>query len=153
MPLVIVGDGPEQEWLSRTAASANVDVRLTGWQDRDAVFQWMHHSCFMIFPSGWREPLSRVLIEATALGVPLAALNTGGTADIVVDGTTGLLARTVPELSAAVARLASDAELRRRLGDGATARAATEFDLPVVVNRMERLYDDVRAVRGSRKGA
>ncbi len=153
MPLVVVGEGPEQEWLSRTAAAANVDVRLVGWQDRDAVFRWMHHSCLMIFPSGWREPLSRVLIEATSLGVPVAALNTGGTADIVIDGTTGLLARTVSDLSAAVARLASDADLRRRLSDAASARAATEFDLPVVVNRMERLYDDVQAVQGSRKGA
>lgn len=152
MPLVVVGDGPARAALADAAVGAGVDIRLVGWQDRESVFRWMRHACLMIFPSGWREPLSRVLIEASALGVPIAALDTGGTSDIVVHDVTGLLAESIEGLSNQVLRLASDEGLRSRLGAAAAAHAATEFDLPVVVNRMERLYDDVRRTRG-RPGA
>ena len=76
-----------------------------------------------MFPSVWPEPLSRVLIEASALSVPIAAMNTGGTADIIVDEETGLLSDTVAGLADDVARLASDAPLRARLGKAAARRA------------------------------
>ena len=44
---------------------------------------WLAHASMLIFPSRGPESLSRVLIEASALGVPIAAMNTGGTPDIV----------------------------------------------------------------------
>jgi glycogen synthase len=145
MPLVVVGDGPARAWLETEVARAGADVRLIGWASRDVVFQWMQHACLMIFPSGWREPLSRVLIEASTLGVPIAAMATGGTEDIVDDGETGLLAHSAGELAAAVARLAGDRALRARLGAAAARRAESTFDASVVVDRMEALYRDVLA--------
>jgi glycosyltransferase involved in cell wall biosynthesis len=153
MPLAIVGDGPARPALEEQASRAGVDVRFAGWQDRDAVFRWMRHACFMIFPSAWREPLSRVLIEASALGVPVAALDTGGTSDILVDERTGLLATTTEGLATQVQRLASDEDLRRRLGAAAADRARAIFDLPVVIERMERLYDDLRRSAAPGAGA
>jgi glycosyltransferase involved in cell wall biosynthesis len=99
----------------------------------------------LIFPSAWPEPLSRVLIEASALSVPIAAMNTGGTPDIVVDEETGLLSASVEELAADVARLAADAPLRQRLGTSARSRAESHFGLPVVIDRMEKLYADAMA--------
>jgi glycosyltransferase involved in cell wall biosynthesis len=151
MPLVVVGDGPERARLVDAAARARCDIRVLGWLDRDLVFQWMAHACLMIFPSGWQEPLSRVLIEASTLGVPIAAMDTGGTADIVVDEETGLLSKTVGGLTAAVGRLAADEGLRARLGAAAAVHAASRFDVPVVLDRIERLYEDLLAGR-SRAG-
>jgi glycosyltransferase involved in cell wall biosynthesis len=126
---------------------------VLGWLDRDVVFQWMRHACLMVFPSGWQEPLSRVLIEASALGVPIAAMDTGGTADIVVDEETGLLSRSVGELAADLKRLAADDGLRARLGHAARARAEAQFDVPVILDRMERLYEDLIARGRTRAGA
>ena len=114
MPLVVIGDGPEREQIERAAAAAGRDVRLIGWRDRQEVFRWLRHAELLIFPSVWPEPLSRVLIEASALSVPIAAMNTGGTRDIIVDEETGLLSDTMAGLSADVARLASDGPLRER---------------------------------------
>ena len=59
----------------------------------------------LIFPSKWPEPLSRVLIEASALSVPIAAMNTGGTSDVIEDEETGLLSSSVQELAEDVTRL------------------------------------------------
>ena len=147
MPLVAVGDGPERRVIEEAAIAAKRDVRVVGWQSRDAVFRWMYHAAVLIFPSNCLETLSRVLIEASALGVPIAAMNTGGTEDIVVNEATGLLSSSVAGLAADVVRLTGDADLRARLAEGAAARARSEFDLPVVVSRMETLYRDL--VNGS----
>ena len=84
----------------------------------------MAHASMLIFPSRGPESLSRVLIEASALGVPIAAMNTGGTPDIVVDERTGLLSETPEALAADVRRLRADPDLRARLGAAAQAHAA-----------------------------
>ena len=97
----------------------------------------------LLFPSRGPESLSRVLIEASALGIPIAAMNTGGTPDIVVDERTGLLSRDFAELADDVRRLRDDATLRQRLGDAARAHAETRFDVSVVMPRVEQLYRDL----------
>ena len=145
MPLVVIGDGPERGSIENAAKAARRDVRILGWRDRREVFRWLRHAEFLIFPSVWPEPLSRVLIEASALSVPIAAMNTGGTPDVIVHEETGLLSTTVAGLAADVARLASDAPLRARLGAAAAHRAASHFDIPVVIGRMEKLYREVIA--------
>jgi glycosyltransferase involved in cell wall biosynthesis len=153
MPLVIVGDGPEREALVEAAARAETDVRMLRWLDRDDVFRWLGHAAFLIFPSNWPEPLSRVLIEASALCVPIVAMNTGGTPDVIVHGETGLLSSSAEELAEHVSRIASDAELRKRLGTAAGKRAQTHFDIAIVLDRFEALYRDVLAVSNARRGS
>ena len=142
-PLVIAGDGPDREALEPAARVSGRDVRFTGWIDRDAATAWLAHATLLIFPSRGPESLSRVLLEASALGIPIAAMNTGGTPDIIEDEVTGLLSLTPGELADDVRRLAAGAELRARLGGAARARA-TRFDTAVVVDRIERLYGELR---------
>ena len=143
MPLVVIGDGPERATVERAAENAKRDVRLLGWLDRQEVFRWLRHSSLLVFPSNCPETLSRVLIEASALSVPIAAMHTGGTGDIVVDEETGLLSTSIETLAEDVHRLAGDAALRARLGQAAAARAAAHFDIPVAIGRMEALYQQL----------
>lgn len=143
MPLVAIGDGPERGSIEHAARMTGRDVRVLGWKDRRDVFQWLRHAQVLIFPSVWPEPLSRVLIEASALSVPIAAVNTGGTADIVIDEETGLLSTSIAGLAEDVVRLVSDPSLCARLGDAAAKRAALHFDIPVVIGRMETLYQQL----------
>jgi len=147
MPLVVIGDGPERGSVAQAARSAGRDVRILGWRDRREVFQWLRHAELLMFPSVWPEPLSRVLIEASALSVPIAAIDSGGTGDIIADEETGLLSTTVAGLAEDVARLASDGSLRARLGEAAAKRAASHFDIPVVIERMETLYKGLIVAR------
>ena len=145
MPLVVIGEGAERHAIATAAAAARRNVRMLGWLDRAEVFRWLRHASLLIFPSNCPETLSRVLIEASALSVPIAAMNTGGTADIIVHGETGLLSTSTDGLAADVARLARDAALRARLGEAAATRAREHFDLPVVIGRMEALYRELVA--------
>ncbi len=143
-PLVIAGDGPERAALQARAARSRVDVRFTGWLDQDAAAAWLAHAALLVFPSRGPESLSRVLIEASALGVPIAAMDTGGTPDIVVHGETGLLSRSADALAADVRRLRLDDRLRAQLGAAARRHAEARFDAPAVIARVERLYRELR---------
>jgi glycosyltransferase involved in cell wall biosynthesis len=143
-PLVIVGDGPERALLEARAARSSADIRFTGWVDQDAAAAWLAHASLLVFPSRGPESLSRVLIEASALGVPIAAMATGGTADIVVHEQTGLLSRSAEALAGDVRRLRSDDALRARLAAAARRHAEDRFDAPAVVARVERLYRELR---------
>jgi glycosyltransferase involved in cell wall biosynthesis len=142
-PLVIAGTGPDREAIAAAAARSGRDVRLIGWIDQAAAAAWMAHASMLIFPSRGPESLSRVLIEASALGVPIAAMNTGGTPDIIVDEQTGLLSTTPDGLAEDVRRLRADADLRARLSAAARIHAEERFDAPSVVARIEALYVDL----------
>lgn len=71
------------------------------------------------------EGFGLVYLEAGAHGLPAVAHRVGGVAEAVIDGETGLcVSPNEPDaLTAAFARLLADADLRRRMGDAARARA------------------------------
>jgi glycosyltransferase involved in cell wall biosynthesis len=144
-PLVVAGDGPDRAELEVKARQSARDIRLVGWVDQRQAAAWLAHASMLIFTSRGPESLSRVLIEASALGVPIAAMKTGGTPDIVKHGQTGLLSDTPDALAADVKRLRADEGLRQRLGAAARLLAEQAFDAPAVVARIESVYTSVRA--------
>ena len=144
-PLVIVGDGPERARLEGAAAASGRTVRFEGWLARKDALAWLAHAGVLVFPSHGPESLSRVLLEASALGIAIAAMVTGGTRDIITHGVTGLLSTTADGLRGDVGTLASDGALRRRLGDAAAAHVASVFDAPIVIAAMESLYGTLAA--------
>jgi glycogen synthase len=143
-PLVVVGDGPDRPALESRARASGRDVRFTGWVDQAQTTAWLAHASLLVFPSRGPESLSRVLLEASALGVPVAAMNTGGTPDIVTHGETGLLSSTPEALADDVRRLVESEPLRQQLGTAAARHAAQTFDARAVVPRIESLYTDLK---------
>jgi glycosyltransferase involved in cell wall biosynthesis len=91
-----------------------------------------------------------VLLEAGGLGIPVAAMDTGGTRDVVVHGQTGLLSTTPVGLAEDLAQLTSDAALRERLGAGARAHVEARFSATAVVDRIAALYRSLVDARGRR---
>lgn len=146
-PLVVVGDGPLRAALEAEAGAHGQDVRFTGWLDREAALGWMAHASVLVFPSHGPESLSRVLLEASALGVPIAAMDTGGTRDIIEPDVTGLLSSSVEELARDLSRLIADRGLASRLGRAAQAHVLARFDASQVVAWIEALYERVLAAR------
>src|SRR3954469_12179580 len=142
-PLIVVGDGPDRRALEAQAKASGRRVEFSGWQDRDEATRLLAGASLLIFPSRGPESLSRVLIEASALGVPIAAMDTGGTRDIIEPDVTGLLSDTPEALAADVRRLRHDEALRQRLGDAARRKVQREFDADSVVARIEALYREV----------
>jgi glycosyltransferase involved in cell wall biosynthesis len=100
----------------------------------------MKQASMLAFPSHGPESLSRVLIEAAALGVPIAAMDTGGTRDILQPGVTGLLSTDPASFARDLARLAGDERLRAALGHAARHDVRQRFSAASVVERVEHVY-------------
>lgn len=142
-PLMIVGDGPDRASIEAAARASGRDVRFNGWLDQEQTARWIAHAGLLLFPSRGPESLSRVLLEASALGIPIAAMNTGGTGDIVEDEVTGLLSDSPAALADDVRRIRHGEVLRQRLGAAAARRTAEKFDSAAVIPRVETLYRDL----------
>jgi glycosyltransferase involved in cell wall biosynthesis len=139
-PLVIVGDGSERARLEATSRRAGRDVRFVGWLPREEALGWLRHAAVLVFPSHGPESLSRVLLEASVLGRPIAANDTGGTGNIITHEVTGLLSQTAEGLGDDLVRLRRDEGLCRRLGAAARQRVEARFESSAVVERIEALY-------------
>lgn len=139
-PLVVAGDGPLRAGFEAEARERGITVRMLGWLARDETLAWLRHAELLAFPSYGPESLSRVLIEASALGVAIAAMDTGGTRDIVHAGLTGLLSADPAAFSDDLRTLAADARLRHALGAQARIEAHATFAAPSVVERVEHVY-------------
>ena len=139
LPLVILGSGAEERAISEEAARSGIEVVAPGWADRADVLRAMKRAEALIFPSTWPEPLSRVLLEALALGTPIAAMDTGGTSELIKDDVSGLLARNVGQLGDALARIVHDPLVRSRLKEGAAIRARA-FSPATLIPRYEAIY-------------
>jgi glycogen synthase len=81
----------------------------------------------VLFPVQWHEPWGLVPLEAMAVGRPVVATGTGGSAEYLRHEENCLIyepAESAEALAAAVERLATDAELRKRLRTAGLATAA-----------------------------
>lgn len=85
-----------------------------------------------VVPSVYEDPLPRAVMEALAMGKPVAAFAMGGISEMIDDGVEGrLVSGRPPDISGlAEACLAyfRDAGMRRRSGAAARARAERAFD-------------------------
>ncbi len=142
-PLMVIGDGAQRPSLEAEAKRLGRDVRFTGWLARGKALACLAHASLLIFPSYGPESLSRVLLEAAALRVPIAAMDTGGTSDIVKHEQTGLLASTPDELAANIQRLVTNRAIGRTLASEARLLVERAFATPHVAQRIEGLYAEL----------
>ena len=117
--LVVIGDGPYQEELRRTADRLGVAqaVEFLGFLPRVEKVRRMQEAWVLVQPSP-KEGWGLTVVEGGACGTPVVAANSPGLRDSVRDGRTGML---VPygdahRLGEALARLLEDEPLRSRLG-------------------------------------
>lgn len=88
-----------------------------------------------------QEGFGIVFLEAAAAGIPQVAGQSGGAAEAVVDGQTGIVVdepRSVGAVANALDRLFSDPQLRHALGTAARERTIGGFDYDLLASRLHR---------------
>jgi type III pantothenate kinase len=149
---VIVGEPParpdtgERAYLERLLTLAvhpalRSRVEFQGF--RDDVPALLAASDIVVMPSV-NDPFPLALIEAMAAGAAVVATDSGGHAEAIEDGVTGLLVppRDPSALAAAVARLAWDVLFRGNLAAAARRSAVERFSPETLPARLEVLYRD-----------
>jgi glycosyltransferase involved in cell wall biosynthesis len=122
------GDDRHLEELRQLAARMDLASRVSfGRATRPELPGIYANSDAVVFPVQWEEPWGLVPLEAMAVGRPVVATGTGGSAEYLADGE-NCLVYTPPDdsnaLAAAVRRLEGDVVLRERLRRGGFATAA-----------------------------
>lgn len=152
--LAIAGGGRDRERLGKLATELGAPVVFLGRVDHDDLPRVF--GCADVFTmlcrNRWggleQEGFGIVFVEAAACGVPQVAGDSGGAAEAVDDGQTGIVIRrpdneitAVPDAVAAFTRLLDDPELRRRMALASRTRAEAEFSYEVLVARLGRALE------------
>jgi len=83
-------------------------IEYLGEADLETKNELLGNSLAMLFPIQWDEPFGLVLIEAMACGTPVLALPGGSVAEIVEEGVSGWIGRSVADLARRVATVDKD---------------------------------------------
>ena len=140
---VLVGDGVLRSRVERLIAKHNLrqSLILTGWR-RDIPRILSALDVFAL-TSLW-EGLPIALLEAMAANLPVLATDTGGVAEVVVNGKTGFLTQRqdVFSLSEKLLIMLKDKELRTQMGQNGRDCLRSDFTVENMVKTTQGLYLD-----------
>jgi len=145
LTVAIAGGGRDEGRLRRLAGELRAPVHFCGRvPDEDLPDLYAVGDVFaMLCRNRWagleQEGFGIVFLEAAAAGVPAVAGESGGAAEAVADGETGLVVdppTSVEATAAALADLLDDEERRRAMGEAARRRVEKEFAYDVLAARL-----------------
>lgn len=109
---VVAGNGPDDEDLKNIP-----NVTMKGFLTGNELITLIANSKVMILPSVWYENCPLNILETHSFGVPVITMNSGGMAELVNDGETGLLVNepTPEAIANAIEKCFSDEEFYNNL--------------------------------------
>jgi phosphatidylinositol alpha-1,6-mannosyltransferase len=147
--LVIVGGGPYLDDLRRLAHSFGVAEHVVFTGGVPAEELPAHHAMADVFAMPCRtrgagldvEGLGIVYLEASAMGVPVVAGDSGGAPESVLDGTTGLVVDgwDVGSITAAVGDLLADPDRAAEMGRAGRDWVVDEWQWRTKAQRLSQL--------------
>jgi len=144
IPLRIAGEvQPQNREYFEKKIKPQIDgdfVQYIGPADLKVKNELLGNSLAMLFPIQWSEPFGLVMVEAMACGTPVLAMPGGSVAEVVRDGVSGFVCRSISQM---VKRL-SDLRL-----EPPTVRRYVEenFSIQLMTGRYIRLYEEILSSR------
>jgi glycosyltransferase involved in cell wall biosynthesis len=138
--LVVLGEGPDRDALTRLAVELRVDRRLFLLGRQPDVATWLRRASVYVQPSRW-EGFGLGVLEAMLASLPVVASRVSSLPELVADDETGLL--VPPDDAAALARGIASALTRPELGANGVARARREFSVARMVDATVGLYESL----------
>jgi len=145
LEMLIAGAGRDAKRLNELAKRLGAPLRFLGrtpFEDLPLLY-----GCADIFTmlcrNRWggleQEGFGIVFLEAAACGVPQVAGSSGGAAEAVDDGVTGIVVKdptSIDEVAKAFSLLLNSPDLRQRMGDAGRVRAVESFSYDVLTARL-----------------
>jgi glycosyltransferase involved in cell wall biosynthesis len=112
IPLKIAGEiQPMFQEYFRTEIEPHIDGKFIEYVGEVGLLEkneLLANSIAMLFPIQWNEPFGLVMIEAMACGAPVLALPGGSVPEVVADGISGYVCRSVEDMSQRVYDIQDD---------------------------------------------
>ena len=149
--LDVVGDGEAREDIVRLFGPLAQRVRFHGAIDSRTELRALYAAADLFVWPAVNEAYGMVLLEAQALGCPVAAGAYGGVASVVQHGKTGVLTTPgdIAAFAQAVGDLLQDRKRLRRLGENAFRFITQERDLDRAALRLRNALEPLTARTGA----
>ncbi len=143
--LHLAGEGPERGRLVQLAAAMGLEDRVVfhGWQSDLRPF---YEAIDALLLSSRREGLPNVVLEAMAIGAPVAATPVGDVRDVLDQGRCGVLLDSDPtRWPQQMHALLTEPRQRAAYADAARKRVTTLFNFDRRMNSVLSVYDQLAA--------
>ncbi len=144
---VLAGDGPVEDYR-RQAADMGLSglVDMPGWLSADETRALCARADILVLPSH-AEGLAMAVLEGLSHGLAVVTTRVGAHEEVISDGETGVFVPVGDKdaLTAALAKLITDPDIRSRLSAGARAHYLNHFSMKAYMRSMENLYETISA--------
>ena len=146
---VLIGSGEEQENLQHLARELGIEecIEWLGTKPHDEVVERLKRADLFLLgcevsPNGDRDGIPNVLVEAMAMGVPVAATAVSAIPELIVSEEHGLLSGPGDHdgLARSAGRLLTDGDLRARVIPQARQRVLEQFDNRKLVGELAGIF-------------
>ncbi|MDA8746503.1 glycosyltransferase, partial [Rubripirellula amarantea] len=144
---LLVGDGILRESLDAKIASAGLSdhfifTGLVPPADVPALVGAMD----ALVHTSYREGLARALPQSLIAGRPIVSYDVDGAREVTINDETGYLVppQDIDELAKALVKIASDSDLRQRMGGEGQRRFTDQFRHQTMTKRIRALYEEIQ---------
>ncbi len=149
--LIVVGAYTDKEkapFLRYARTHRLRGIHFVGYVPPDDIPRYFRTATVFCAPSTGFESFGIVLLEAMASGLPIVASDIAGYRTVLDDCSEGFL---IPpgnerEIAQSTIRLLQDPDLRRKMSECGTQKAA-EYDWAIIAKRVLAYYEDLNAAR------
>lgn len=141
LKFIIIGDGNYLEDMKKNLREIEGKKGVFFLGYRSDIQDILRKCDIFVLPT-LHETLSIALLEASTVGLPLVATNTGGIPEIVKPGFNGELVQpgNAYELKQCIINLINNKEYRKMLGKNAEARVAETFNREKILTEIDNMY-------------
>lgn len=142
--IFFVGDGDIRPKLERKIREKGLTEKIILLGHRDDVPEITSALDIAVLASHF-EGMGRVILEAMAAGLPVAATRVGGIVDLVDEGKTGFLfeSHRPDQLAQAIIKLGGDPLLREQMGKDGQKRVDVKFSAETMISQIDNVYEEV----------
>ncbi len=92
-------------WNERIKPHLSDRIKHVGVVPRRDLYSYFRNAKATLFPIQWEEPFGLVMIESLACGAPVIAFGRGSVPEVIEDGRSGFIVKSVDEMVHAVGRI------------------------------------------------
>ncbi len=149
---VALGDGELLDWFQDEVCRRGLEGRVIAAGFRKDIAEVLACLDVVVLTSLW-EGLPRVLVQASAAGVPVVTFDVGGAREAIRDGESGHVvpSKDISAMARRVVFLLEAPEMARRMGALGQRHVDVRWSTDLVVSRVAGVYEEMLARGGVRE--